>query len=81
MTAPRNKDRLLCHCLSVPWGTVEETIRQHGCRKVTQVTELCQAGGGCRSCHPDIEELIEKVRAERGGLLRRMGRLLSRRGA
>lgn len=71
--------RLLCHCLTVTWQEVEETVRSHGCRNVHQVTERCGAGGGCRSCHVEIEQVIAKVRSERrsvlarffGGLLRR----------
>jgi len=81
VSGDRNKDRLLCHCLTVTWGEVEEAIRTHGCRKVSQVTGLCGAGGGCKSCHPEIEELIRVTRAESGGgLLRRVGRLLSGKG-
>lgn len=57
--------RLLCHCLGVTFGEVEETIREHACKNADQVTKLCKAGGGCRSCVPDIEQLIEKAKQER----------------
>lgn len=64
VNVPRDPRKLCCHCLNVTFGKVEETVRAHGCRSVAQVTELCRAGGGCRSCHPDIEDIIRDVRRE-----------------
>jgi len=56
--------RLLCHCLSVTWEEVETTVREHHCRKVSEVTRICGAGGGCKTCHYEIEQVIREVRRE-----------------
>ena len=82
MSAAHDPEKMLCYCLGVRYGTVAETIREHGCRRVEQVTKLCRAGGGCRSCHPEIAELIESVRNETdatSGLRALLGRIFSPR--
>ena len=82
MGVKKRGDRLLCHCLTVTWQVVEDTIRENGCRNVRQVTDICRAGGGCKSCHFEIEQLIAEVRAEkRGGIRRLIGSLFSGRSS
>jgi NAD(P)H-nitrite reductase large subunit len=71
MDPSRNGDRLLCHCLTVTWADVEKTVREHRARTVKQVTAQCRAGGGCRSCHPEIEQIIARVKAEERGRFKR----------
>lgn len=47
----------LCH------GVNERRIRKeidHGARTVAAVTEACDAGGCCHSCHPTIEHLLHE---------------------
>lgn len=61
MKPARDPKTLCCHCLGVTYGRVEQTIRTHRCRKVEEVTRLCRAGGGCRSCHPDIQDLLHEI--------------------
>jgi NifU-like protein len=55
----------VCYCFDVPDTVIRRVIREHDCTEVHQVTDLCNAGGGCTSCHPDIEELIEEYLAEK----------------
>jgi len=78
-----NREKTLCYCLGVSYGRVTDTLRSEECKTVSQVTRLCKAGGGCRSCHPEIEELMAAIKAEkqadRGGLLGGIGRLFRRR--
>jgi NAD(P)H-nitrite reductase large subunit len=71
MAAMPPRVRLLCHCLGVTPEEVEAAVRRHRLRTVSQVTRRCRAGGGCRSCWPDIEAILQRVRAERPPLLRR----------
>ena len=71
--------KMLCFCLGVRYETVREAVVEHSCRSVKDVTQACKAGGGCRSCHPEIEEEIARVRAgmkrsSRGWLSRLFGR-------
>jgi len=73
--------RMLCYCLGVRYGKVVHTIREHGCAQVADVTRRCKAGGGCRSCHPEIEELMDEIRKQipARGFMARLGRLFGRR--
>lgn len=56
----------ICYCFDVPDTTIKRVIRDNRISEVDQVTEACNAGGGCTSCHPDIEELIDEIREEEG---------------
>lgn len=83
MTLPDDPNRILCYCLGVPSGIVEQAVREKGLKTVQAVTEETKAGGGCRSCHPEIREVIQKVRAEtkgEGGLFARLFGRRSGRG-
>lgn len=64
--------KLLCFCNNVSYGEVRRVIREGHLKNATQVTKVCRAGGGCRSCLPEIEEVLEEIRSEGGGLLRRL---------
>ena len=67
-TPAQTDDKLLCYCMGVTFGTVRQIVRDHGCKTVEQVTRECKAGGGCRSCHPEIEQVIsEKQGARKSG--------------
>jgi len=51
----------VCYCFDVPDTVIRKVISENGCTEVEEVTEICDAGGGCTSCHPDIEELIDEI--------------------
>lgn len=69
MTIERDPKKICCHCLGVSFGKIQETIAKERCRTVDDVTRACRAGGGCRSCHVEIEELLRQARPRREGLL------------
>ncbi|HGY91066.1 MAG TPA: (2Fe-2S)-binding protein [Planctomycetes bacterium] len=71
-------DKMLCYCKSVTYGEVRASIRAVNARSVLEVTRECDAGGGCRTCHPEIEDLLEEARMERPGMLRRLWARLTR---
>ncbi|MBE7491838.1 MAG: Fe-S cluster assembly protein NifU [Planctomycetes bacterium] len=54
----------VCRCYSVPEHKIERAIRDHNLTHVYQVTHYTTAGGGCGSCHVDIMQIIDRVRAE-----------------
>lgn len=67
--SPDNEDEpgeTICYCFDVPDTTIKRVIRENRISEVDLVTEACNAGGGCTSCHPDIEELIDEIREEEG---------------
>ena len=61
----QNDQKLLCYCKNVTYGEVRRAIAQLDARRIDQVTALNQAGGGCRTCHPEIQALIDEYRESR----------------
>lgn len=55
---------VVCKCFGVTDREIEKAIRENNLKTVEQVTYYTKAGGGCRSCHPKIEAIIERVRKE-----------------
>ena len=52
-------EALICTCFCVSERTIEHEIQSKGLRSVVEVTRACNAGGGCGSCHPLIEEMLD----------------------
>lgn len=50
---------LICTCFGVSEETVERVISENQADTVEEVTEICQAGGGCGSCQFLIQEMID----------------------
>ena len=75
--ASRDDSRMLCYCKSVNYGEVRQAIEETDAKTVATVTAHNQAGGGCRTCHNEIEELIavhrENKKKSRGILGRLFG--------
>ncbi len=57
-------EALICTCFCVSERTIEREIKAGGLRSVAEVTRACSAGGGCRSCYPLIEDILESVNAD-----------------
>ncbi|MGR9044283.1 MAG: Fe-S cluster assembly protein NifU [Gammaproteobacteria bacterium] len=57
---------LICKCFAVDEAMIEEMVWANKLRTVEDVTNFTKAGGGCASCHEDIENILEKVLKERG---------------
>jgi NifU-like protein len=66
------KSPILCHCMGVDVDTVRRVICERKLDHVRDVTRHCRAGGGCKSCHVEIMELITADQAARGSFLRRL---------
>ena len=54
-------DALICTCFCVSERVIETEIAQKGLTEVAEVTRACNAGGGCGSCHPLIEEMLGSI--------------------
>lgn len=59
-------DPLVCHCFGITYGVIREAVRENHFKGIEQVTQYCQAGGGCRGCMGDIREIIDLTRHEFG---------------
>jgi len=54
----------LCSCFQVCESEIEKAVRLRGLKTVDEITSATRAGGGCHTCHPDLEEIL--ARCERG---------------
>ncbi|HET6979642.1 MAG TPA: iron-sulfur cluster assembly scaffold protein [Pyrinomonadaceae bacterium] len=52
-------EALICTCFFVSERTIEREIQTGGLTTVAEVTRVCNAGGGCGSCHQLIQEILE----------------------
>jgi NifU-like protein len=50
---------LICTCFGVSEETIERMITENNCRTVEEVSQKCNAGSGCGSCQPLIQEIID----------------------
>jgi NifU-like protein len=52
------KGQVVCECFGVTDNEIVRVIKENRLHTVEEVTNFTKAGGGCRRCHPRIEELI-----------------------
>ncbi len=55
---------LICTCFGVSEETIENVIKKNSLETVEEVTEICSAGGGCGSCQPLIQEILDVFQEE-----------------
>lgn len=51
-------EALICTCFGVSERTIEREIQEKQLRTIADVTRECNAGAGCRSCYPLIEDIL-----------------------
>jgi NifU-like protein len=52
---------IVCECFGVTDAEIMRVVKENGLTTVEEVTNYTKAGGGCRSCHQKIIELIESA--------------------
>lgn len=50
----------LCSCFQVCEAEIEKAVRLRGLKSVDEITAATRAGGGCHTCHPDLEEILDR---------------------
>jgi NifU-like protein len=50
---------LICTCFGVSERTIAREIQTNGLTTIAEVTRACNAGAGCRSCYPLIEDILD----------------------
>jgi len=57
----KKSDDLICMCMYVNYGTIEEAIRERNLTTVEEVGEVTEAGTNCGGCHVDIDAILAEV--------------------
>jgi NifU-like protein len=52
--------RLVCTCFGVHEEKIRRAIRENHLETIEDITNFTKAGGGCQTCHPDLEEILEE---------------------
>ncbi|MDO4692142.1 MAG: (2Fe-2S)-binding protein [Porphyromonadaceae bacterium] len=55
-------DEIICHCLGITRGQIEEAVREKGLSTFDEVSDAIEAGSVCGSCQDDIEEIIAEIK-------------------
>jgi len=55
------KGHVVCECFGVTDHEMVRVIKENRLKTVEEVTNYTKAGGGCRRCHPQIENLIAGI--------------------
>ncbi|MBL7171061.1 MAG: Fe-S cluster assembly protein NifU [Candidatus Omnitrophica bacterium] len=56
--APANEGKIICKCFGVTDKKIARVVRENRLTTVSEVTNYTKAGGGCKSCHPEIKDII-----------------------
>lgn len=64
MKGPPERPRLVCRCRGLASPRIAEAVEAQGLRSVAEVTKATKAGGGCGTCHPEIEEILADAAGE-----------------
>lgn len=61
MDAPLiQEEEIICQCYQVSEARIRSAIESRNLSAIEQVTEACEAGGGCHSCHILIQLFIDE---------------------
>lgn len=56
-----DEGKIVCKCFGITDEKIKRVVRENNLRTIEQVTHYTKAGGGCTSCHAEIEDLIAEV--------------------
>ncbi|MEN8262344.1 MAG: Fe-S cluster assembly protein NifU [Nitrospirota bacterium] len=56
--------KLVCECFGISDEKIRRAIRENNIHTVEDVTNFTKAGGGCGSCIPEIENILQEVGAK-----------------
>ena len=55
-----DEGRLVCTCFGITEDKIRRAVREGRLETIEDITNFTKAGGGCQTCHPDLEEIIEE---------------------
>jgi len=59
--AEKADEQIVCECFGVTDHEIERAVKENNLSTVEEVTNYTKAGGGCKSCHETIREIINRV--------------------
>jgi NifU-like protein len=57
-------EALICTCFGVSEKVIEHEVRARSLVSIEDVTRVCNAGAGCRSCYPLIQDILDDYERE-----------------
>lgn len=57
-------EEVICQCYQVNETTIRVAIKKGNLTEIDQVTESCEAGGGCHSCHILLQLFIDEYQGK-----------------
>ncbi len=57
--------KLVCECFGISDEKIRRAIRENNIHTVEDVTNFTKAGGGCESCVPEIENILQEIWGEK----------------
>ncbi|MDR3235722.1 MAG: (2Fe-2S)-binding protein [Prevotellaceae bacterium] len=56
-----DREEIICHCMSVSRGVIEDAIKADGLKTVDEVGNATGAGTGCGGCQDTIQEILDEI--------------------
>ena len=63
-TKKEDQEDIVCKCFGITGQEIRSVAKMNGLRTVEQVTHYTKAGGGCTTCHPEIQEILREIAEE-----------------
>lgn len=64
VSPPQETSPIICECFGVTENEIEDAIKTNNLKTLEQVTDYTKAGGGCGSCHEEIEAILTRIAKE-----------------
>lgn len=61
---PHDEGEVVCQCFGVTDKEIERVAKANDLHTLEEITNYTKAGGGCESCHEDIQTLLDRIWAE-----------------
>jgi len=56
-----DKNELICVCMDVRRGIIEEAIKTHNLKTVDEIGDVTEAGLNCGACHDELQEILSEI--------------------
>jgi NifU-like protein len=63
-TKKEDQEDIVCKCFGITGEEIRSVAKLNGLKTVEQVTHYTKAGGGCSTCHPEIQEILREIAEE-----------------